>query len=109
MQAADFQNALAANDNTKRLTDVPKFYGNSKDTLTAREFLKRLEQAAAIGNWADKRKCTEFCHLLHSEANRFMTMTLKKAKVADDNWARHKEVILSFFDVEFHRHLECEW
>ena len=100
MQAADFQNALAANDNSKRLTDVPKFYGNTKDTLTARDFLKRLEQAAAIGNWADKRKCAEFYHLLHSEANGFMTMTLKKAKVADDNWAGHKEVFLSFFDVK---------
>ena len=76
MQAADFQNALAATDNSKRLTDVQKFYGNTKDTLTTRDFLKRLEQAAAIGNWADKRKCTEFCHLLHSEANGFMTMTL---------------------------------
>ena len=54
MQAADFQNALAANNNSKRLTELPKLYGNAKDTLTAREFLKRLEQAAAIGNWADK-------------------------------------------------------
>ena len=100
MQVADFQNALAANNNSKRLTDVPKFYGNTKDTLTAREFLKRLEQAAAIGNWTEKRKCAEFCHLLHSEANWFMTMTLKKAKVADDNWAGHKEVFLSFFDIK---------
>ena len=100
MQAADFQNALAANDNSKRLTDVPKFYGNSKDTLTARDFLKRLEQAAAIGNWNDKRKCAEFCHLLHSEANGFMTMTLKKAKVTDEDWAGHKSVFLDFFDVK---------
>ena len=38
--------------------------------------------------------------MLHSEANRFMTMTLKKAKVADDNWAGQKEVFLSFFDVK---------
>ena len=100
MQAADFQNALAANDNSKRLTDVPKFYGNSKDTLTARDFLKRLEQAAAIGNWNDKRKCAEFCHLLHSEANGFMTMTLKKAKVTDEDWVGHKAVFLDFFDVK---------
>ena len=55
--AQDVQNAIAANDNTKRLTDVPKFYGNSKDTLTAREFMKRLEQAANIRNWNNKRKC----------------------------------------------------
>ena len=37
---------------------------------------------------------------MHSEANRFMTMTLKKAKIAKNNWAGHKEVFLSFFDVK---------
>ena len=98
--AQDVQNAIAAHDNTKRLTDVPKFYGNTKDTLTACEFIKRLEQAASIGNWNDKRKCTEFCHLLHSEANGFMMMTLKKAKVTEEDWAEHKKVFLKFYDVK---------
>ena len=101
MQAADLQNAIAANDNTKRLTDVPKYYGNTKDTLTAREFVKRLEQAAAIGNWNDKQKCAEFCHLIHSEAKGFMTMTLKKAKIAEEDWAGHKRVFLKFYDIFF--------
>ena len=100
MQAADVQNAIAANNNTKRLTEVPKFYGNSKDTLTAREFVKRLEQAAAIGNWNDNRKWAEFCHLLHSEANGFMSMTLKKAKIGEEDWAGHKKVFLKFYDVK---------
>ena len=100
MQAADLQNAIAANDNTKRLTEVPKFYSNSKDTLTAREFTKRLEQAAGIGNWNDKRKCAEFCHFLHSEANQFMSMTLKKAKIGEEDWAGHKTVFLKFYDVK---------
>ena len=98
--AQDVQNAITAHDNTKRLTDVPKFYSNTKETLTAREFIKRLEQAAAIGTWNDKRKCAEFCHLLHSEANGFMTMTLKKAKVAEDDWAGHKMVFLKFYDAK---------
>ena len=96
----DVQNAIAAHDNTKRLTVMPKFYGNTKDTLTARKFIKRFEQAAAIGTWNDKRKCAEFCHLLHSEANGFMTMTLKKAKVTEDDWAGHKKVFLKFYDVK---------
>ena len=79
---------------------MPKFYGNTKDTLTACKFIKRLEQAAAIGTWNDKRKCAEFCHLLHSEANGFIMMTLKKAKVAEDDWAGHKKVFLKFYDVK---------
>ena len=98
--AQDVQNAITANDNTKRLTDVLKFYGNSKDTLTAREFVKRFEQAAAIGTWNYNRKCAEFCHLMHSKANRFMTITLKKAKIAENNWAGHKTVFLKFYDVK---------
>ena len=79
--------------------DIPKFYGNTKDTLTARGFINRLEQAAKIGTWNDNRKCAEFCHLMHSEANGFMTMTLKKAKIAENDWAGHKEVFLSFYNV----------
>ena len=100
MQAADLQNAIAANDNTKRLTDVPKFYGNSKDTLTAREFMKRLEQAANIGNWNNKRRCAEFCHLLHSEANGFMSATLEKLEVGEEDWDEHKKLFLKYFDVK---------
>ena len=60
------QNAIAANDNFKRLTDIPKFCGNTKDTLTAQGFIDRLKQAAKIGTWNDKEKCAEFCHLMHS-------------------------------------------
>ena len=29
-----------------------------------------------------------------------MTMTLKKAKIGENDWAGHKEVFLSFFDVK---------
>ena len=44
--------------------------------------MKRLEQSAKIGNWNNARKCVEFCHLLHSEANGFMSATLEKIGVA---------------------------
>ena len=100
MQAQDVQNAIAANNNTKRLTDIPKFYCNSKDTLTAHAFVDRLEQAAKIGNWNEARKCAEFCHLMDSEAKGFMMMTLKKPKIVENDWAGHKEVFLSFFAVK---------
>ena len=62
MQAADFKNSLAENYNSKRLTDVPKFYGNAKDTLTAWEFLKRLEQAAA-GLTKENAQSSAICYI----------------------------------------------
>ena len=42
--ATAVQNAITANDNSKRLMDILKFYGNAKDTLTAQGFIKSLEQ-----------------------------------------------------------------
>ena len=98
--AQDIQNAIAANDNTKSITDMQKFYGNSKDILTAREFMKRLEQAANIGTWNNKRKCAEFCHLLHLEANGFMSATLEKLEIRDEDWEGHCSTFLKYFDVK---------
>ena len=36
--------SIAASKNSKRLMDVPKFYGNAKDTLTARKFISGTTQ-----------------------------------------------------------------
>ena len=94
------QAAIAANNNSKRLTDMPKFFSNAKDTLTACKFMERLEQAASIRNWNNTRKCAEFCHLQHSEANGFMSATLKKVEVANDNWDKHKKLFLKYFDMK---------
>ena len=94
------QAAITANDNSKRLMDILKFYGNAKDTLTALKFMERFDQAAAIGNWNNTRKCAEFCHLLHSEANGFRSATLKKVEVANNDWDKHKKLFLKYFDVK---------
>ena len=96
MQAQDVQNAIVANDNMKIRSSTV----THKDTLTARGFIMRLEQGAKIGNWNDARRCAEFCHLMHSKANRFMMMTFKKAKIAENYWAGHKTVFLKFYDIK---------
>ena len=100
MVDAGVQAAIAANDNNKRLTHMTKFYGNAKDTLTASKFIVRLEQAAAIRTWNNTRKCAKFCHLMYSEANGFMSATLKKAKRVNDDWDNHKKLFLQFFDIK---------
>ena len=66
MHAADFQIALAANDNSKRLLDVPKFYGNTKDTLTARDFLRDLskQQLSEIGPTNRNAQSSAICYIL---------------------------------------------
>ena len=91
MAVPGVQAAIATNDNSMRLTYVPKFYDNAKDTFTTRKF---------IVNWNNTRKCAEFCHLLHSEANGFMSATLKKVDIANEDWDEHKKLFLKYFDVK---------
>ena len=59
-----------------------------------------VQNAIAANNNKRLTELPKFCHLLHSEANGFMSMTLKKAKVAENDWKAHKEVFLSFFDIK---------
>ena len=60
---------LAEHERIRRSTALPKFFGNQKDTLTARDYLERHEKAARIGKWTtDERKIDEFSQLLRGPA-----------------------------------------
>ena len=97
---AGVQQAIANNENSKRLTNVPKFCSNAMDMLTAHKFIKRIKQAATIGTWNDTKKCAEFCHLLQSKANGFMSATLKNYKTANNDWNEHKKLFLQFYNIK---------
>ena len=59
----------AAQDRTKRSKDIPLFYGQAgKDTISARLLIVRVNDTAAIGNWAVDRKILEFKMCLRDRA-----------------------------------------
>ena len=51
--------ALGAHDKIRRSSELPLFYGNrTRDTISAKNLVDRLENAANIANWnTDERKC----------------------------------------------------
>ena len=79
---------------------MSKFYGYGRDMLTACKFMEKIKQATTIGAWNNTRKCAEFCHLLHSEANRFMSATLKKCRTVNDDWNEHKRLFLKYYNIK---------
>ena len=100
MEPAGVKEAIAHNENRKRLTDLLEFYSNAKDTLTAWNIIESIKQAATIGKWNNTRKCAEFCHLLHTDERGFISQILKKAKTPNDDWTAHKKLFLDFYDIK---------
>ena len=65
----NIEEALANNDNVKRSTNLPLFYGMpGKDTATARMMIDRINHAATIAGWNDRRKCSELYLILRDRA-----------------------------------------
>ena len=65
--AAQAQMAAALNDHDrlKRSTEIPLFFGQkSRDSISARLLIDRINTAAQIANWDDARKLRELYMIL---------------------------------------------
>ena len=62
--------------------------------------MQRIPSPLASSSVEQHRKCEEFCHLLHLEANGFISATLKKYKTANDDWNINKKLFLQLFDIK---------
>jgi len=55
-------------------TKLPEFWGNkTKDSITANEFVKRINNMAKTNNWADNIAFSNFAMALHRYANTLLT------------------------------------
>ncbi len=62
-------------------TKLPKFWGyKSKDSITANEFVKRIDNMTKANNWADNIALSNFTMALQGSANFWLDsqVTLKK-------------------------------
>ena len=63
------QAALAANERVRKATELPLFFGvASKDTISAKHFLDRVDHAARIADWNEARTIDNFYMLLRDRA-----------------------------------------
>ncbi len=57
------------------MSDLPAFYGNKKDTLSAESIVLRTEAAALSLGWNDKATFNNFSLSLQADAEKWFQMT----------------------------------
>lgn len=105
--AQQIQNALAADRREKKATDIPIFYGDkTKDTLTARQLIVRIERAALVANWDDLRKARELVLALRGQALVWVN-TLQRMRLDPENWNVIRSEFLSSYEPRYTSKANC--
>lgn len=104
----DAQNALLHHDRVRRSTDLPTYHGIAgKDTINARDLIKRFEAAAEIAKWeAADKKCNEFFMILRDDALTWWA-SMKDYNVDTKNWNDVKAHFLKKFDPKSTAKTSC--
>lgn len=97
--AAAVADALREHDRQKKSTDIPLFHAKKdKDTVTARELIVRVQNAAAIGNWDAARKYHELETAMRGAAATWWETLADAYDIADGNWDAAKQKFLETYD-----------
>ena len=66
--APDIAQILKDHDTTKKTTTIPLFYGKDKDTVTGKDLIRRINEAADVAGWNADRKLKELRHAVRERA-----------------------------------------
>ncbi len=100
MQAQVVQGADGGMAVKVQQTKLPEFWGQKdKDSITANEFVKRVDKMMSANNWSDKITFDNFGLALQGSANTWLDsqVTLKKIVGDRERWT----IIGPFFKEEF--------
>ncbi len=100
MQAQVVQGADGGMAVKVQQTKLPEFWGQKdKDSITANEFVKRVDKMMSSNNWSDKIAFDNFGLALRGSANTWLDsqVTLKKIVGDRECWT----IIRPFFKEEF--------
>lgn len=102
------QDALLHHDRVRRSTDLPTFHGIiGKDSISARDLIKRFENAAEIAAWATpKKKCQEFYMILRDNALVWWS-TMKDYGIDVEDWDAVKAHFIKKFEPKSTAKTSC--
>ncbi len=79
---------------------LPEFWGQKdKDSITANEFVKRVDKMMSANNWSDKIAFDNFGLALRGSANTWLDSQVTLKKIVGDR--EHWTIICPFFKEEF--------
>jgi hypothetical protein len=92
--AAQMAQKILANTNVtlkQELVKIPDFWGEkSKDTVTATQFMARIDECQVANDWNDTTTYANFSLCLRGEADKWLayTVRLQNLKAAQQTWTR---------------------
>ena len=107
--AAQAQMAAALNDHDrlKRSTEIPLFFGQkTRDSISARLLIDRINTAAQIANWDEARKLRELYMILRGNGLLWWK-SLLDAGINRDNWDDVKTAFLRSYEPKYTAKTTC--
>jgi len=98
INAQNLAAAMQANDQVRRSTQLPLFFGRKdKDTVTPQMLLDRIDVAGAVAPWDNARKRNEFYLILRDRALMWYN-SLTDTDVDRDNWDQLRAEFLASYE-----------
>ena len=94
----DFAQLLNEHELNKKTTQIPLFYGTSKDTSSGRDIIEKIELAAGIANWNDARKIRELQGCVRDQAKKRVDSILRTCPDDMTVWNNVKKEFLEQYD-----------
>ena len=106
---AGLQAALQQHANVKKATELPLFYGNPrKDTISARDLIKRLEKAATTAGWnTDAQKLTQLYLILREDAIVWWDSLADQEIDSENDYNRVKTEFITDFEPKVTARTTC--
>ena len=97
---------LENHEANKKTTTIPVFYGTSKDTITGKNLIKRINQAANIATWNDQRKLNELINAVRNQAQDDLDAILETYP-GEKNWTNVCKAFLDVYDPQGTEKASC--
>ena len=91
--------ALNEHERNKKVSDLPAYYGvPGKDTITAKQLIRRVEQAATVCNWNDGQKALQLSITFKASALIWYEGLEKSHGLDVNDWAVLKKAFLENYE-----------
>ena len=91
--------ALQTHDNNKKVGEIPYFYGiPSKDQLTAKQIITKIENASTICQWNDEAKAQRLANCLKGPAYTWFEGLKRSHRLNQKDWPTLKKYFLKQYE-----------
>jgi hypothetical protein len=113
--AAQLAQQILANTNftlKQEIVKIPEFFGEKgKDTVTAQEFVNRIDECQVSNDWNDVTTFANFRLCLRGEADEWLSSTVRHLKLtaAQKTWTRNQTAFQKGIRYDIGQQIDRGW